>query len=70
MNRFSFKNLFAKKSGMGFWRRLHLKLCSNVWWIFAWAAFALFIYLLFKPGIFLMLVLFLLVCGLIFWLRM
>lgn len=60
---------FGKKKGMGFWRKLHLKLCANAWWIFAWATFALFIYLLFKPEVFLMLVLFLLVCGLIFWLR-
>lgn len=67
--KFDIKNIFAKKSGMGFWRRCHLRLCANVWWLFAWAAVALFVYLLFAPNVFLMLVLFLMVCGLIFWLR-
>ncbi|MGI5825774.1 MAG: hypothetical protein ACOX7J_09455 [Bacillota bacterium] len=69
MFKFNMKNWFAKKSGIGFWRRCHIKLCSNVWWIFAWAAVALFMYVLFCPNTFLMLILFLLVCGLIFWLR-
>ncbi len=63
------RSCFGKKGGVGFWRRCHVKLCANAWWLFAWAALALFCYLLFNPCVFLMFVLLLIVCGLIFWLR-
>lgn len=57
-------------SGKPNWfRRCYRSLCGNVWMIFAGAAFALFLYVLFVRSIWILLILFAMVCGLILWLK-
>ena len=51
-----------------FCQRYCCKLKASIWYIFALAAFMLFAYLLWKPGCYLMLVLFLQVLGLLLFL--
>lgn len=52
----------------GFCQRYCCKLKAGIWYVFALATFMLFAYLLWAPGWYLMLVLFLQVLGLLLWL--